>query len=353
VLAVGAAGCDKPIEVRADVKLNEPGYVVIWLRADKGAQIRVRDQTVRGEGPDTWPSLRFPALAFPAGAVTVPVDATLGARKGHLDLTFHRPPVPATVQMGTPAGEPSFPCAGPFCQGMLLRSADDTIQLQVKGAPGTVVEIEQQKVTLDGEKPATVKIELAKHVPDALDELAKDGWIDVPVKVTTDSTASDVLRLSSRAVAASLEGRILAAAGSPINLGGGDAAPVRGSLLFVKRDRTVVHLGGGSKLADVDRVAVVSPVKRKLPACSYMGSGGFTGLDHAAVDDEIVVYDRRTGKERAKRTFAAVKRDCPASIKTEVQTIAGVPVSTTTAAPPVLDVPDDAAELAWLRTQAR
>lgn len=358
VLAVASAGCEKPVPIAADVDLRHPGYVVILVRAEMGTQLRARDQTAVGKGPDAWPLFSFPALAFPAGTVTVAIDATLGARKGHFDLTFHRPLLPATVQIGSLPGEMSFPCAGPFCEGMLARGADDTIQLTLKGAPGTVVEIEGQKLTLgSGEAPATVKLGLAKRVPDSLDELANDTWIDVPVKVTTDTTAEDVLRLSSRAVAAGLAGRILASVGSSIDLGGGDAAPVRGSLLFVKRDRTIGHVGGGSKLADVDRVAVATSVKRGLKSCEYAGLGGSWSLYHTAVDDEIVVYDCRTGKERAKRTFAAVKRGCPAAIKTETEarTFNGVPAfgNTTAAAAPIVDVPDEAAELAWLGTMAR
>ncbi len=356
VLAVASAGCEKPVPIAADVDLRHPGYVVILVRAEMGAQLRARDQTAVGKGPSPWPLFKFPSLAFPAGTVTVAIDATLGARKGHFDLTFQRPLLPATVQIGSLPGEASFPCAGPFCEGMLARGADDTIQLTLKGAPGTVVEIEGQKLTLgSGEAPAMVKLGLAKHVPDSLDALAKDAWVDVPVKVTTDSTAEDVLRLSTRAVAASLAGRILMSVGSSLDLGGGDAAPVRGSLLFVKRDRTIGHVGGGSKLTDVDRVAVAASVKRDLKPCQfYVVLHGDTFLGHAAVDDEIVVYDRRTGQERAKRTFAAVKRACPAAIKTEVQTINGMPVpGSVTAAAPIVDVPDEAAELAWLGTMAR
>src|SRR5262249_34580943 len=102
-------------------------------------------------------------------------------------------------------------------------------------------------------------------------------------------------------------------------------------------------IGTGTTWSDVDLVTLYREETTKIGTCGpYARTNLESGelVDHRVRTEIITVVDRRTGQQRAERSFKGTPKPCPATVqKYDTGAVGMLP-----------DAPDPETELAWLRT---
>jgi len=333
VAVAGLGGCRKAPKVKATATQTDD-VVEVDVTTDV-----INDVKVHGQEASWGEPVRFPALSFPVGTQTIDVEATRRGKKTHLDVPFERKPVAPKLEVAAakPDPESGWRCSG-FCSGSVQADDDGKVTFVVHAPTGAKVDIagEQADVKL-GDTDTRVTVDLSKVALDLpLDSVILHGsgappTIDLPAKVTTDSTLegtvglpATVFRRAIYTTAWDIEKGPLAADGSP--------AP--------RSPKSLLRLGGtedskdyfgktGIRLRDVDLIATTKWTKRTGDDCGPYTNVGM--ISHVMHDKEITVYDRRTGTVRAHRVFTAPSW-CPDTVMADREELGGVTVSETATA---------------------
>ena len=335
-VACAQGGCQK--EVPIDVRIRQPGagdahfgqLVLDVENGDNDAVVQVNGRTFRG----AWTTSYFPALEMPLGPGKLKVKVTgpkVGART--IDFPFDRAPVDPSVRVEPALGTTvtAGACHGSICASKNLGAdAQGTLRLLVHAAIGATVEMEGQKVVIDappttssndGTAPSGILVvNLASRVPDfPLDRLAagsEDETVELRVKVTTDTAKEYAFSVGALAFRAAVAAEARKVASGPVLPDGADT-PARARAMLYLREQKLEFFGAPAKLRDVDLIAIddIKP-PQTLPDCGPYKSNGALAVTvrHLRVDEEVAVYERRTGKLRKKRLFPAPKGTCPDSV---------------------------------------
>jgi hypothetical protein len=154
---------------------------------------------------------------------------------------------------------------------------------------------------------ATVKTNAAVLAGDL--DLAKlssastfDVKLDVEVAFADLTVKKPVeIRLATNGVVAALrEGK-----DRPLELVADKPAPAKAAGLLLVDDGSPKAYGEVKKLQDVDLIAVSETKKRKVNCGTYVGGGKSMNVTIDAIDADLEVFDRRTGKSVAKKSFSA------------------------------------------------
>lgn len=149
----------------------------------------------------------------------------------------------------------------------------------------------------------------------------KLSCVSVPVKLVTKDGdwAMDLLfepsLVSHYMALPAQKGKSLLLPGEDAAASAGDTRLIvvrsTGSLsTYVSQNRII---GKGTRMTDVDRIALIEVRERVLKTCRYRdGAGKNVSLTLDAYDADVTIVERKTGKQLAKRTFRAEgKATCP------------------------------------------
>lgn len=340
VVVLGAAlaltGCrSKPLQMTATGKVLTDGpkeKVVLDIQTEPGVEV------------STYTGSRNAVTADATGKATLTVDwDAYGADKtfyisgnktekrlvgrprfryGSVSVTLKRPPgvkitpsatTSSTSTYGTRA---SVACVGgKSCTGTIANSL--TLTLTDVDA-GTTVDYAGTKG-----RTATRTISLSPDVGQylgavSLADIFKEypvSSFDLPLKLefSDGTTVQTKANLPANALRPALGSTFSKLSQGPVRFPGDGDGPVGSRSLLLVPKGTL--FGDATKMADLDLVAVVTDKTRTLSCGSYRGAitGKITTLDRNLYDGEVKVYERRTGKVRASRTFLAEAPACPTS----------------------------------------
>jgi hypothetical protein len=323
-LVVLAVGCRKLQPTTVELKQNN-GILEFDVDVDYTSSVALGD-----DNQGMFGHFKVPASQFPAGSATITFNVTTKGKTVPFPYTFNRDPIPATFQI-IAGSSLDVDCRGEYCdpkpseKGKQIKVADGKAVLVLLAPPGEKIEVDGQtteikfdpKADMDTPKP-TLSIDLAPHVGDVpLDKMANCsmGFLDIPVKVTTDATKEGKLGVSVCAWRDSLTKKLEGVAKGPLttpNDTKGGGMPKSIALVF----HGINYFGAPGTLASLDLVAVATSKDRNLGDCEYT----VHTLDHVATDYDIVVYDRRTGRTVNHRYFAAPWADCPETLQSVSET---------------------------------
>ena len=331
--ALAVAGCRKAPKVKATATQDQD-VVQVDVTTDV-----LNDVMVRGEPAPWGEPVKFAALSFPVGAQTIDVEAVRRGKKTHIQVPFERRVVPPKLEVvaATVDPESGWRCSG-FCSGSVKADDDGRVTLVVHAPTGAKVEIAGEKTEIAlGTSETRVTLDLSKAALDLpLDSvvLRKDGappTIDLPAKVTTDSSLDGTVGLPATVFQRAVYAKAWDIEKGPV-ASDGSSGP--------RSPRSLLRLGGtesskdyfgkaGVRLRDVDLIATTKWTKRTGDDCGPYTNVGM--VSHVMHDKEVVVYDRRTGAVRARRTFAAPSW-CPETVMADREELGGVTISETATA---------------------
>lgn len=311
--------CAPRAKVDVEVRSDEIVFRTITLPE---AKVSVGARTTQADA-DGRAELRVPSFELPLGAQSATVTISHDGRTGAQPVAFERPKIPARITIGTATPhEPGLTmrCLGVACAGETLSfGVDGTATLRVTAPPGSEGRIADTSFSASPLRERDVTVNLAPVLL-ALDVAAYGA--SAPQKRPEDIVPSPfALRVTSHdretaelivGISAPYVPTVVKALAKvrevPFRLGADPAKPEPHPHV-VYRPRFERFEGSGT-LADVDRVAFERIVeRRKIASCgAYVAMvngqvSGVSGGDVFEIDDIVTVYDRRTGKEVATRTF--------------------------------------------------
>lgn len=318
--------CDRPglpLTLSAET-LKDGAEVIVRAKTAEGATVRVNDQekvaNARGVA-----DLRFPMTSFKMGKQKLTVQATKDEQKATVEAEVERDAIPAAlkVAMGSPpAPYVTVDCSGQFCETPQLRaSAAGKMPLQLHTAAGTTVEIDGQKlVAAKGDEMLT--LDFAPRMADTelpfQSTMAQKIALPVRLRSADEVALEGTLDIGANLLEGMVSLHLQTVTQGPVRFGDEpEAAGSARSLALVNGTRMDQLLGNAKRVRDIDLVALIQ-YRESRPApgqCGpYTGRGANSYATRAAVDGEVVVYERRTGKKLQTRTFPAGQDPCPESL---------------------------------------
>ena len=342
VVVMGAAmllgGCrSKPIPVTGTGKVvteNGKEKVVLEIQTDPGTKV------------STYSSGRAAATADATGKATLTINGWDGYsaektfyvsadksekrlvgrpryRYGSTSIVLTRPPAvritpstSSTTSTSTYGTRASVSCVGgKVCTG----SINNAFSLALTDVePGTTVEFAGTRGRTTT-RAITLAPDLGHNLATvSLGDVFKDyplSNFDVPLKLEfSDGTKLETkANFPANALRPALGTTFGKLSAGPVKFPGDADGPVGSrSLLLVPKG---VLFGEAEKVTDLDLVAVVTDKTRSLSCGSYRGqvTGRITTLERTLTDATVNVFERRTGKIRATKSFFAEPPPCPTS----------------------------------------
>jgi hypothetical protein len=321
-VATSLVAC-KP-KLQAHATQTDDGVIVVQVTTDADAILTVRDRSCAGPTCE----LKFAALDFPLGKNTIAVDAKRKGKTTGVDVAFDRKEVAPTIALSTT--EPGYiPCTSAFCakDAKLKVGQDSTMTFQVVGPASAKVTIGSSRATLPvparfvDQSTAQLKIDLhdwSSVIPLAGIEGTADLFVPIHVLVETDGKREDDLAIPAGWFRPIVHEALVGIEKGPLTLGGEPNAQKTGKSMVVlgKGEDDVWFYGAPSTLVDLDYVGVrkQQPEHQMLKCGPYNGATGSTMVRIVGVDEELTLYDRRTGKTKTTHHFYAAYQACPESV---------------------------------------
>lgn len=254
-----------------------------------------------------------PAWLFPVGVTHTKLEVVARARPGarattlSVDADIDRPALAPRARITTN----DIACqrtAARVCVGELnpdvLRGVLD---VAVRAPPATKVSLLGQTLLAKDDAPARMAIEARDLI------LSTPFGEEVPVPIEITSPDGLVESVEARFVLRTYDLRMEDVASHPLKVAGepDDVGPSRGVLL---EGKWLKRFGAVERLADLELIAIVSDLAPREHSCgTYRNdtTGEAVELSNLALDQEVVVYERKTAKVRARKTFRASMPACP------------------------------------------
>lgn len=187
-------------------------------------------------------------------------------------------------------------------------------KLYVKGAAGTEVTSGAMTVTTDGKQSRCWPYRIPANLD--LKSLDSKSKVDISVifKPKDGEKLEGSLTLSQEDVIAAIGNRLVEVPKGGVAFAGDDAAPAKPRLLaHVRGWSSVDFYGSAGGVNAVDLVAVSKETTRTGFCTGYTSkqSGLRASLKTLLHDQDITVYDRRTGTVKQKKSFMAFDPVCP------------------------------------------
>src|SRR5207237_524998 len=152
-----------------------------------------------------------------------------------------------------------------------------------------------------------------KHAPEialgtwAKDANAKGGYLTLPAKIVADETKKTTLQIAPSGFAPIVRAALASIDKGPVTFDGEPPAGKTPSSLLYVGPEGLELFGANTLLRGLDLVAVgVMLEARDVTTCPpFVGTTGTTTVTMTAIEQDVTVYDRRTGKAKTKRHFTA------------------------------------------------
>ncbi len=180
--------------------------------------------------------------------------------------------------------------------------------------PGTALTIGEQTATVDDEGFAMLEVRVASlYGTIATADLEEASLDDLAVSVAVPGGATFDVPLQPETVYG-LDDLLEAAAEGPVLFAGESSVegPIRNVIWFHSIHRHLLGAGAPT-LADLDAVAVATRLEGSTKTCTgYVDDDGKPApdIELRLRETKVTIYERRTGREVATRTFGA-DEECP------------------------------------------
>jgi hypothetical protein len=325
-LVVLGAGCKPHLSV--DVEVKDDGIVEVLAISDYGVKVECNGKKPKDDLSDRFV---FAAIDFKVGKQTIKCTADKSGRTRTVEAAFDRKEIPAEATLAPLDPEHTIvACVGDLCNQEKKLQIDDAGKLyfQVVAKVGVEVEIDGESATVELDEEhavaarTTMTIDLAKHAPEislgafAKDAGAKGGYLKLPAKIIADDTNESSLQIAPVAFRGLIRAVLADVDKGPVTFDGDLPAGKSASSLLFLGDPSLQFFGADTTLRGLDLVAVgVKAKEHSAGSCgSFVGSTGTTTVVKSAIDEDVTVYDRRTGKVKTKRHFTAPYGACPSTI---------------------------------------
>jgi hypothetical protein len=322
--AIDATGTVEQKGDKLIVDVQTANHVSLEIEADPDV-IAIHDRRSSGQKMH----LELPALAYPVGPQKLKVKLREQDTTKTLELPFDRKPVEAKVSITKAPmdGGWGVACGGLGCES--LNAKYGVVNFKLVGTHGTKVEVAGRPMRI-GKDGTIAQLDMISRALDVvladLPERKKgdDRWTTIPVKILADTSKTDELRLETSVFWRAVNNKARSILEGPINATGKPPGTPAASLVYAGIDlpesAVVLTMGAVTTLREVDLVAIAQP----KPPREQGKCGPYTHTDpskfemdmvpHVLIDFEITVYERATGKVRAKKTFAPSGNNCPSTV---------------------------------------
>ncbi len=196
-----------------------------------------------------------------------------------------------------------------------LQSDKDRLTLRFKVSGGKSISVNGQKASFKKDK-AKLTLDLNGAVAELNAFTAAAAFSPrASLPFTVDAKAARIKGSLSCAVP-SLSSKIIPYKQQPITFPG-DLTRGNGATLLIRYDKVQEVVGDTSaKIKQVDFIAVATTREKKLSPCPYFdpNTGSNVRVDRARYDEDVTLYDRRTGKPLKSKSFTASTPGCPLTI---------------------------------------
>lgn len=263
-------------------------------------------------------TLSVPVGGLPVGANNIAMHFEGEGRGPKTDqpLTFDRKA--ATPEMrftatASKAGGAMLPCTGGPCMASTLPfGADGKMYVDISNCDGCTVEAGSQKLTVKGDAfPAAIDMMNAIAGVSVVGSTGISN-IKIPFKVTQGSDSGES---SMEGTASTLLTPILKrVAQGPLPITGDTPKPAPKAAILVRNDAGLFFRAvGATTVRDADLIGIVAVSTKTLGSCGiYEGTVSKQKVDvsHTGETYDITMYDRRTGKNVARRSFPYQDKGC-------------------------------------------
>ena len=344
LFVVALTGCgakfDPTVSVEvAETKLSERDdekIDVVNVRATPKDYLKTAVRQVIVEGKtDTGLSFgnaTIPAEAFPVGKshhkVTVKGEAKGPFKKWKpvevaREIDVDRPALPPRARLVSSSGAGCGFTSKRVCvTSPDLSLSDGKATYFLRAPASTKVEILGKTMVGKGSKENVQQaFDLSKEI------LATQvgGRTTLPVKVTSPDGVSETTSVSIELDTFHVGRAFDAAKKGPMRFGS-ESAAVGPSKAVALVNGSILSFRGKGTLAELELVAFVESLPARHLGCgTYVGerTGRRITITNSAYDQEVVVYERKTGKVRTRRTFRANMPACESSISSQYTGIKG------------------------------
>ncbi len=331
LLALSLVACRKPatleiVSFRESASAYGGDKVTFQVKTAPGSRIEYLSQSTYASDTGTA-SLEFPAdkvVAKPGGKGQIflnlqpPSGAKLKKFSGPFVFDW-----PAVVKMSDDA----ISCGSRRCKGRIDK-ARSRIEMEVE--PGTVVVLDGQKLPATGAK-IDAPLDLGKQARSApvsiLGSTRSAYKFEIPIVLTfPDQTKLEGKLPRDGASLAFVNTQLGTIEKGPVRFGGEPDGPSAGKSLVVYSILGSKVLGSANTIGDLDLVSATKTTIRTLSCGAYRSrnTGNSIRMDRTLHDEEVSVYERRSGKRVASKSFPSRVPSCPDVMKPS-QYLSGYP----------------------------
>lgn len=345
IVVVGLMACESKPERKLEVSkvevIDHPereGWLQVRVHTIDGAYVELDPHfDVPGQGtighlsenPKNGVAVfELPTEVMPAGTVEAELKLThyeLKGQKVEMKVPLTRKPSLRSERQA-PGFSSRLVCGGLECE--VREGFASELVIEVKAPEGTKVEMGDASGTV-GASTLSLKPKIAHALLEVpmgeIQSSSSTKTLPLPIELTLpDGTVlAQSMNIGTNTVREEAFRALAAAANGPQELAG-DSEAAR-----AKRD-TMVHLRmvgtsptleafcgpDATKVAEVDLVAIQTKAGERERSCgTYVGpSGEKASFGVTMFDNEVAIYDRRSGKKLASRTFNAPPGQCPSNI---------------------------------------
>ncbi len=333
---VAAEVSETKVQERDDEKMD---VVVVRATPKNYDKTLVRGVEIEGKtrvGPGYGDAM-FPAELFPVGKSRVKVTVkgevkSIAIKKWKpvdvpVEIDVERKALPPRARIVTEGGAGCGFTSARICITTPNPSfADGKTSYFFSGPVGTKIELQGKTVVTKG---ATERVMAPFDFSKELLATPVNGSSTLTFKVTSPDgitqSASTQLQLTPQRMGRTLD----AVKKGPLRFASEPMTVGPSKVVALVEPSGVVFRGQGT-LPQLELVAFVESLPARSRDCgTYVGSktGKRVTISNSAYDEEIVVYERKTGKVRTRRTFRADMPACAASLSSEYTGVKGVVAS--------------------------
>jgi hypothetical protein len=204
------------------------------------------------------------------------------------------------------------------CEGRSCSVALKGAVIAVTAEADTTLVVDGKKTKVGGASPVEVPVDFAAKLADkpTRDLLSASFALPIQLEFKDGKALKGDLQVQGAAISGWVKGQIEAAKKGRVTFAGDDAAPSKPRVLAYLKGATVTFFGSGTGMRSIDLVAIQETSTRNGSCGTYQNTttGEMVTVGKTLYDDVYVVYDRRSGSVKSRRTITASDPGCPTTM---------------------------------------